>query len=815
MDDGDKIVPISAEVISQCIGHTVLIKYTATAGGRKQESLTLELEVQHFREEHLVVSRPVFANSRIEWATLWLRMQNFVGDEIVEIKAWPMIYEGQRLFVTVAGNQHVAPYRFIWVALDHVVQASEAHAEHVFKLSLSRGWLSRLDDYSAITAHLGVIWDQTPPVFPEPGDPILENPLPLNAQDFHLRTTSLLEVDPAQDLNPPHLLESVELPPGHWQVNPTNTVKGGHAIVNYESMFEGDHVCAYAAGPNYGPMALGCKDVKEGETSLSFDVAPDIIAALFNKTLTLNYSIQFGNYVPQYSPERAIEVLAPRLTVPGIEQATGTTLDLNNFKGEATGVVPIWDYAAQGQCCWMWVSGTLEGASPYRFDVLMDEPLTAEWLANGVDTPISRTELQKLADCNDFNLHFAASFDGRCERSTAIEFPVKRFHIVQEDLVLPPAKVLEAVDDQLTIWNGRDGVTVRVEYERMSPGHTINVQWLNQNEPSVPLDPQPGNTDLGYVDFVIPREAVIRGIGKRILISYTVTSACKLAPSKTLALNISKPTRLPTPVVPEATPPATQGGILDLRTFTGDAHITVNDENFDTAWWFALQGQRVWLRGVGTLKNGGTYTINVFLGKVVTAAEVIAGLTNVLKRSELELLRDDSSLSFVCKVTPDGSSIESGAVVFPALELRVRLPLNDFTPFTGGYWNSWIPGWAAQGEMRYANYFGKSCVANGTANHAAVGTVLYKDFTGLQIGRSYEFSILGCTYNGAAPMPRLQLRAAGAAVTGVTTFTSMQWTPLKGTFVAGATSMRLEIYSYEQNGASGNDYAITDIRVRG
>ena len=93
------------------------------------------------------------------------------------------------------------------MAYDHVVTAAEAHADHLFEFRLARGWMSRREDYSALTTHMGVIWDGTAPVLPVPDDLVHENPLPLNAQDFHLRTTTLLRVDPALDLPPPHLKE--------------------------------------------------------------------------------------------------------------------------------------------------------------------------------------------------------------------------------------------------------------------------------------------------------------------------------------------------------------------------------------------------------------------------------------------------------------------------------------------------------------------------------------------------------------------------------------------------------------------------------
>ncbi|AZE56544.1 hypothetical protein C4K03_4406 [Pseudomonas synxantha] len=823
--NGVNVVDIPAKWISYCIGHTVLIKYTANAGGRTLESLTLELEVQQIREEHLVVSRPVFEHSKEEEPNTWrLRMQSFTGDETVHIKAWPMINAGQRLFVTVAGNQHVTPYRFRWVALDHVVQPHEAHAAHVFRFSLSRGWLSRLDDYSSITAHLGVIWDKTAPVFPEPGDPLLENPLPVNAQDFHLRTTSLLHVDPAQDLDPPHLRESVELPPDQWQVNPTNTVNGGHAIVSYEGLYEGDHVCAYASGPNYGPVALGCQDVKSGETNLLFDVAPDIIAALFNNTLTLNYSLRFNSYEPQYSPDRVVKVLAPQLTRPGIEQATGNTVDLNTFSDDATGVVPIWDFAKERDCCWMKIIGTLEDGSAYEFDVWEGgKPLTAAWLSDGVDTPISRAKLQKLADCKAFELHFAANFDGQCAWETAIKFPVRTFSIEQEALILPAPRVCEAVDDQLTIWNGRDGVTVRVEYERISPHQTIQVRWIKADGTSLPMESKPGNSDPGYVDFAIPREAVIQGAGKTILINYIVTSSCKLAPSKTLALKISVPTRLPPPVVPEATPPATKGGILDLRSFTGDAHITVEK------WWFILVGQVGWLECRGTQENGSPYIIRVMLNEPITTSDMDDGLSRVIKREELEKLRDRTALDVVFKCAAEIGGYEAGAIEFPLLHLEFHKSFYDYTDFNpaGKDWNNWERGLGAtdsrdlrlkQGQVppHYVNgYYREDWGYTNTTDPATQREKMFKNFIGLEVGKWYEFSawVRDSYALGTGRKPALVLVVQGVDITLVTR-PGTAWELLKGTFKASSRSLRLSLDNMEMGIGPINDYDVTGITVK-
>ena len=812
-------VQIPWEYVSTCIGHTVLIWYTAKVSGRVKESLVLELEIQDVREADLRASLPVFEHAKPNSPTdptVVLDMFKFQGDETISLKAWPMIQAGQRLFITIAGDQHVTPYQFIWVAFDHLVTEAEATADHVFRFTLSRAWMGRRMDYSSLTTHLGVIWDGVDPILPVPNDPVHENPLPLNAQDFHLRTTTLLRVDPALDLPPPHLKESVDCAEQGWMVNPVNTVKGAHIVITYDGIEAGDIVCpAFIGTSGPGSPVLECRTVQDNETSLEFVVPASAISANFGQPITLTYTVSV-NGIEVTSPERVVNVLnVSRLPLPEVEQATGKTLDLNTFAGDADASVIPWPYITLEQPCWLWVTGELEDGTPYSFEVLEGVPVSAQWLAEGVNTPLPRNELQKLADCQPFHVHFAVNFNGLKDKASATKFPLLTLGMVQENLVLPVPAVLQAVGSDLTIWNGRDGVTVRVAYERISEHQTINVQWTQPDGTHLSLAPKTGNREAGHVDFDIPREAVIHGAGKQTLIRYTVTSACKMASSETLTLNISGPVRLPTPVVPQATPPATQNGILDIRTFAGDATITVNDNTYEEAWWFALAGQRVWLRGDGTLKSGAPYTINVYLGTVITPAEVYAGLTAALKRTELLMLKNESPLIFTCKVTADGSTHENQAVVFPVLQLIVRSGFKDFTPFTAG-WNGWIAGSAANGEMKSYHHQGKSCVANGTASTGGVGVVLYKDLTGLEAGAQYDFSLLACTLNGAAPLPKLSLKTRETEnVTTIKTFNSRSWTPLKGSFIATATSMRLEIHGHEPQGATGNDYAITDILITG
>ncbi|WP_025858615.1 hypothetical protein [Pseudomonas sp. CHM02] len=802
------VADIPWEWISTCIGHTVLIWYEAVVGGTRKESLVLELEIQDVREEHLRESMPEFAHAELESGTRWLNMFKFTGDETIRVKAWPMIRPGSRLFVVVAGNEHNVPPLFKWVAFDHVVTEEEAHAEFVFEFGLLRDWLGRLDDYSSCTCHLGVIWDGCDPEAPVSN----VNPLPLNAQDFHQRSTVLLRVDPGRDLNPPRLREAVQVSPGNWQVNPANTTQGGHAIVAYPGMTEGDHVCVQASGPNYGPVPLGCQDVKPGDVSLSFDVGPETFAALFCQKLTLIYSVQPDNGLPQNSPECVIQVLAPQLTGQCIDEATGKTLALTSFEGDATLLVRAWDYAAVGQCIWAWITGMQEDGSPFHLSLLLGEPLTADWLTNGVDAPIPRAELQKLEDCSEFELHAAVSFDGKCDLATAIAFQVEPFNIEQEPLELDAPTVCQAVGNQLTIHNGRDGVTVRVAFPGISKKHQIQLNWKRLDGTYVPLDPKAGDSAQGYVEFDIDRVEVIHGSGQTITINYTVTNACKRQTSDDLDLEISVPVRLKTPVVLQATPPAVPNGILDLRCFSGDADITLE------RWWFILEGQIGWLECTGTKEDGTLYTIKVMTQEPI-GRDDLNGLSRILPRAELEKLRDKTELTVIFKMTTNGSTQQADAIEFPQLKLGFRKAYRDLTKFDDHTFGKWEKG-SGVGDPRdltIESIDGPDgrpgySVRDFTYTSNTVGPILQRLFNDLESGRTYRFSVQVRQYGHNPPAPQLSLSKDGVRQTDILTLSDLAWHKLEFTFLADGGGVQLDIYSHRASGM-GNDWYMDDFLV--
>lgn len=449
----------------------------------------------------------------------------------VYVAPWPFIDTIQlcRLYV---GGINPDGSKFRWYPFDDE-PVTEEDVRNGWSRTLSRAELARLKHDSELYLAFSVQFlpDQSRPVY----------------RLFPSLLLNLL-IEPHLELSAPHLQESVDCGADGWMLNPVNTVTGAHLQVAYDRMCPGDRVCPTVTGtPGSGSPGLECRAVGEGESSVVFQIPPSAISANLEATVSFFYSVSRTCGGSWQSPSREVSILdISGLPKPVVEQATGNALDLNTFAGDASATVIPWPYVALGQACWLWVTGELKDGNPYSFEVLSGEALTEEWLSGGVNTPLPRHELQKLADCSDMEVHFAVNFNGQVDRESAKVFRRLVLHITQKDLDLKAPSVREAVDGQLTIWNGRDGVTVRVEYEGISAHHLINVQWIRGDGTILPLEPKPGNNEPGYVDFAIPREAVIQDAGRTVLIVYTVTSPCKLASSQALRLQISVPVRLPT-----------------------------------------------------------------------------------------------------------------------------------------------------------------------------------------------------------------------------------------------------------------------------
>lgn len=661
---GARKIPIPLKYITSGMGHTLLFSYIGRVAGQPAQSRVSEVEVRFYDEKDLEGFVPKFVHSEVIHNTPTLDMRTFSGDETILAYGHPLIKEGDQLFVNVAGDQDKTPFAFNIVAFSRVVTAAEAVPGHVFRLSLPRRWMGNRRLWGSVTMHWGWICDGRFPLPPADVDPILETRLPENALEGRPRPTSALIVDPViENLPPPHLRQSVEYN-GGWHLNPELTKEGGDVDVPGLDTYAGDRVCFYVSGPGFAKKPLGCVAIEHDGDPASVKLPACIVACLFNQSMTLTYTLAF-NESEQPSPDRVVNVLAPQFERAGIEEATNHTVDLRTFSGDATATVPAWAYGECSKLCWMWITGKREDGSDFKFDILTNAPVTNDWKTHGVDASIPRAELKELADCSSFELHFAATFCDADDLAEAHAFPAQAFEIEQEALVLLAPEVVEAVGPDLTAWNGRNGVQVKVDYAGNNPKHSISLCWKKVDGTCWPLASKPGSV-AGAVIFELPAEAVIEGMGETVLITYTVTTACKVQSSLPLNLEISLPTRLETPNVLQATPPKTQNAVLDIGTFTGNA------DSHEDPMWFLPAGLKCWLRATGIDENGNPYTFVVYENRVITDEEVTKGVAGPVLRAALDKLKDDTDLILTFSVSTQGSMKEN--VVCPSRVLKVRVP---------------------------------------------------------------------------------------------------------------------------------------------
>ncbi|WP_138762451.1 hypothetical protein [Pseudomonas lactis] len=805
---GAREILIPQKYLTMSMGYTLVVWYEGTVSGKPAVSLTKEVGVTFYSAEQSKALAPRLKDEHIYQNTPTYDMHDHQGDEIVEIPIPPLAQVGDKIYCSVVIEQFSGKPVFYIVAYGDALTLKDIASGKKLEFEIPRGWLARQKPlYESITCQAAWITSGEEPQPPaEVENPDEETRLPRNAlQIQHRRTAAFIGDQGLENLQPPHLRQSAFFD-DKWCLNPELTKNGGDVDAPQLDTYAGDQVCFYVSGPGYGSKLLGCVEIKNDGDPASVKLPRCVIACFFNKSMTLSYTVQFPNLMgpePQ-SPERVVDVLKPRLSMSEIAEATHGKINLNIFSEDATAFVHLGDYATCSAYCWMWVTGEHEDGSDYRFDILTGAPVTEEWQAKGVEVLVSRHKLQQLADCSDFTLCFAVSFCEGSDRSEAIEAPPASFHVIQEYLVLPAPEVDKAEGDELEPWNAQDGVDVVVSYQRMSDRQTIKLCWKDDEGNYWPVAPQKGNA-TGTVSFHIPVDAVIAAIGTMVEIRYTVTTSCGTTTSESLPLKVLVPHRLPTPVVRQATPVATQDGVLNLSTFAGNADIDIEK------WWFILLQQKGRMHAEGTRQNGSPYVFDVYLKKPVTDTSV--GLSDIVRRSDLAVLKNNSALTFTFFARPNPRSDQGVEVEFPSLRLIARYQYRDFTSFAGGNRNGWLDGAASQGENRSATFFGKPCIANGTASSGTAGVILYKNLTGLEVGRSYRFSMLGCTYNGAAPLPQLYLRTDAGNVGAVTTFTAMAWREIALVFVASRSSMQMQILSDVGSGASGNDFAMTDCLI--
>ncbi|WP_339533127.1 hypothetical protein [Pseudomonas mucidolens] len=472
------------------------------------------------------------------------------------------------------------------------------------------------------------------------------------------------------DLIRPEVVEASRNPD---QLAPEAVTQGATIRVSFPQMLPTDRIRAHWTGiPGIGSYT----ETKDGNSqqSVDFTVPASVVGAnisALGRSIAVQYVLLRGT---RQTPSLVLDLLLLTLTtlpIPTIEGIGDVpVLDTSKLSGDERTVIDPWHFIHRAQRMWMEYSGEYADGSSYYEATYTNNLVTAEGEANGILPPAPVDELRKLKDGSSLNIQFWVSFDQGSDKANAVLFRERQYTVQVVSGVLPhpfingtsgtgPSVTVEPLAIEAK-------TQVTVKYDGMSSTDRITLIWIFQDctEYTTALDGQ----DSGQVVFDLTADKLIhRSVNSTVMLRYSIVRNGATVPSEvqTVKVNSIPVASLPQPLINGVT----EGGALDLTTFTGDALAAV------AKWALSATGQRVWL----TCSSSGVADLNVIDGVPITATEAENGLVDKpVLRTWLEALAESATVRVVLRVAFTGADA-SQAVEFPQTSYTVTTGLlEDF-----------------------------------------------------------------------------------------------------------------------------------------
>lgn len=231
--------------------------------------------------------------------------------------------------------------------------------------------------------------------------------------------------------------KDVTIAPLSIEYNTTVTVK-------YVGMSDKDRITLkwmYADGTHYDTPLDG---VAGGQQVFNLTAAK-VLHRSVNSTVQLQYSVNregVADPIPsQVQTVRVSAIPAASLAGPRINGlASGSTLDLSAFTGNALASLAKWALSNMGQRAWITCSSA--GVAPLEVLGASGAVITSAEAGSGlVNKPALRSWFEALADNAQITVRAAVTFDGSTHRANAVEF-------TQTSYSLKSRRLIESVDFQ-------------------------------------------------------------------------------------------------------------------------------------------------------------------------------------------------------------------------------------------------------------------------------------------------------------------------------------------------------------------------------
>lgn len=361
-------------------------------------------------------------------------------------------------------------------------------------------------------------------------------------------------------------------------------------------------------------------------------------------------------------------------------------IDLFSLVNTARTRTAPWLFIHRDQRVWMEYRGTFAGGGAF-----VEKTYTADRLGEvdevaGLSPPAPVDELKDLQDDSILTITVMASFDRGLIEANAVTMEVKEYRVRALPGTLPHPTLVGADGtgaivsvNPLTIEHNR---SVKVSFRPMHTSDDITLRWVCQDGVIPYIAPQKGLVGETVV-FPISTEILARSVNSTVQLGYSIVRNGHTVESEVQTVYVGPvSTNLPTPALNGRT-----SGIVDLIQFTGEALASVAKWPLSAAGAYA---QRVWL--ICTSPDAAE-PLYVLANQAINASEQANGLLNIpVSRAWLQGLSYDSAVTVTCKVTYDGSQLESKAVAFPLAHFKVRPGLLDETSDFNNYnLNGWGP----------------------------------------------------------------------------------------------------------------------------
>ncbi|AIL61952.1 hypothetical protein [Pseudomonas alkylphenolica] len=220
-------------------------------------------------------------------------------------------------------------------------------------------------------------------------------------------------------------------------LDPNNARNGATVRVDYVGMLATDILAVDWRGE--GVADSHQTEQKNGSLFgyVDFDIPVSVVAASQGKTIRVLYAVIRGaNPAVLSQPlELPVSVLGQQhLPVPVVPQASGGTLDLSRFAGDASATVEAWPLIAQGQRYWISAQGTLVDGTPHTFYVARGQ-LVGDLV--GVTETVLRSELERFKHESALNVLVKVTFDGVTDEIKAYPFPTLALQLFNRIFLAP------------------------------------------------------------------------------------------------------------------------------------------------------------------------------------------------------------------------------------------------------------------------------------------------------------------------------------------------------------------------------------------